>query len=327
MGISRGVTLVVGGGFHGKSTLLEAISRGIYTHIPGDGRECVATDPDAVKVSAEDGRRIERVDISSFISDLPGNISTKAFRTENASGSTSQAANIAEPIEVGARVLLLDEDNSATNFLIRDARMQMLVAKAKEPITPFIDMVRLLYEAKGISTIIVLGGAGDYFDVADTVIAMEDYLPHDVTEKAREIARTLPAKRKIESEPHWKDPSPRKPDPGSLNPRKGKKDVIKTRGLHHIQYGSTDIDISYLHQLTDGSQTRAIAEMLRFLPDALKREPTVPGALGLLENSIRSRGIDSISAHSNAHPGDLAYVRRFEVAGALNRLRLLEIRT
>ena len=137
LGIPHGVTLIVGGGYHGKSTLLQALQRGVYPHIPSDGRELVVTSPDAVKIRAEDGRRVEQVDISGFIRHLPKGGSTKTFSTDDASGSTSQAASILEALEMGARVLLLDEDTSATNFMVRDARMQALVKKGHEPITPF----------------------------------------------------------------------------------------------------------------------------------------------------------------------------------------------
>jgi predicted ABC-class ATPase len=177
MGVPKGVTLIIGGGYHGKSTLLRALERGVYPHIPGDGREYVVTNPHAVKIRAEDGRRVEKVDINAFISDLPYGKPTTAFSSEDASGSTSQAANIIEALEVGARALLLDEDTSATNFMVRDARMQALVHKENEPITPFLDRVRELYERFNVSTVLVMGGCGDYFDVADTVIMMRNYLP------------------------------------------------------------------------------------------------------------------------------------------------------
>jgi len=189
MGIPKGITLIVGGGYHGKSTLLRAIERGVYDHIPGDGRELVVTVKDAMKIRAEDGRRVEKVNISPFINNLPNGQTTQAFSTENASGSTSQAANIMEALELGCSLLLLDEDTSATNFMIRDARMQKLVPSDSEPITPFIDRVKTLYEELGVSTILVLGGSGDYLDVAHRVIMMDRYIPRDVTDRAREIAR------------------------------------------------------------------------------------------------------------------------------------------
>jgi predicted ABC-class ATPase len=198
MGIPRGITLIVGGGYHGKSTLLKAIALGIYNHIPGDGREQIVTDPTATKIRAEDGRSIVGVDISPFINRLPQGRSTTEFSTENASGSTSQAANIIEALEMGASVLLVDEDTSATNFMIRDRRMQALIAKDKEPITPFIDKIRQLYDEHAVSTILVMGGSGDYFDVADTVIALTDFVPSEVTDQAKAIAREYATDRQPE---------------------------------------------------------------------------------------------------------------------------------
>ena len=195
MGVPAGVTLIVGGGYHGKSTLLRAIERGVYNHLPGDGRELVISAADLVKIRAEDGRAVSGVDISGFIGDLPPGMSTRRFSSANASGSTSQAAAIVEAMESGASGLLIDEDTAATNFLIRDARMQILVPKEKEPITPFIDRVRAMYEQYGVSTVLVAGGSGDYLDVADTVIAMETFRPHDVTSRASAVAAAHPTGR------------------------------------------------------------------------------------------------------------------------------------
>ena len=188
MGIARGITLIVGGGYHGKTTLLRALERGVYPHIPGDGREYVVSAPSLAKIRAEDGRRVEQVDIHAFITDLPRGRGTRDFCTDDASGSTSQAANIVEAIEAGAAGLLLDEDTSATNFMVRDARMQALVQKEHEPITPFLDRVRELYERLGVSTVLAMGGCGDYFDVADRVVMMREYRPVDVTAEAEQIA-------------------------------------------------------------------------------------------------------------------------------------------
>ena len=189
MGIRRGVTLIVGGGYHGKSTLLKALEVGVYNHIAGDGREYVITDETAMKIRAEDGRSIQGVDISLFINDLPNGKDTKAFATEDASGSTSQAANVVEAMEAGARALLIDEDTSATNFMIRDALMQQVVAKKSEPITPFIDRVRALYAQYGLSTVLVVGSSGSYFEKADCVVQMERYEPREITAFAKETAR------------------------------------------------------------------------------------------------------------------------------------------
>jgi len=175
MGVPRGITLVVGGGFHGKSTLLSAISVGVYDHIPGDGREQVVAEPSAVKIRAEDGRAVHNMDLSPYINRLPFGKTTVDFSTEMASGSTSQAAALQESLEAGAETLLVDEDTSATNFMIRDRRMQALVAREHEPITPFVDRIRQLRDEVDVATILVMGGSGDYFDCADTVIQMQDY--------------------------------------------------------------------------------------------------------------------------------------------------------
>ncbi len=210
MGVPEGVTLVAGGGFHGKSTLLSALSWGVYDHVPGDGRELVVARGDAVKVRAEDGRSVSGVDISAMIGDLPGGRSTKDFSTPNASGSTSQAANIAEAIEVGTSLFLVDEDTSATNFMIRDERMRELVKR--EPISPFIDLVRPLHRSLGISTVVVVGGVGDYLDVADRVILLEDYVPSDATPRSREVTKKFPPasrSRKVGCMPHMSAPSTR----------------------------------------------------------------------------------------------------------------------
>ena len=232
----RVLTLIVGGGYHGKSTLLQAIERGVYNHIYGDGREWVVTDPTAVKIRAEDGRRIENVDISSFIHNPPLNKNTEEFSTENASGSTSQAANIVEAVEAGTQLILFDEDTSATNFMIRDERMQRLVSNEKEPITPFIDRVRELYEDHNISTIMVMGGSGDYFEVADTVIMMDNYLPEDVTMDAKKIKEELPINRMQEVEFKFRFKE-RYPLPESIKPYKGRKIKLDVRGKSTILLG------------------------------------------------------------------------------------------
>lgn len=199
MGIPKGITLIVGGGYHGKSTLLEALERGVYNHIAGDGREYVITNQDAMKIRAEDGRSIQNVNIQPFIDHLPGEKDTIHFSTENASGSTSQAANVMEALESQASLLLIDEDTSATNFMIRDGRMQRLIAPEKEPITPFSNKVKALYDDHNVSTILIVGGSGDYFDVADQVLMMDEYVLKDVTQQAKDIAQSDGYQRKVSS--------------------------------------------------------------------------------------------------------------------------------
>ncbi|HEX7063522.1 MAG TPA: ABC-ATPase domain-containing protein [Bacillales bacterium] len=326
MAVRKGITLIVGGGYHGKSTLLQAIERGVYDHIEGDGREYVLTDPTAFKIRAEDGREVTKVDISPFIQNLPYGKDTERFSTENASGSTSQAANIIEALEAGAETLLIDEDTSATNFMIRDSRMQELVAKRKEPITPFIDKVKQLYEDYGVSTILVMGGSGDYFDVADRVVMMEQYRPFDVTRQAKEIAETRTSARQKEGGERFGEITKRTPLASSLNSRKGKKEKVTARGLKQIQYGTTDIELDQVEQLVDPSQTRAIGEMLHHIEKRGKfgKQPLAV-VLEEIERQIEERGLASFAPFPDQHPGELARPRTFEIAAAVNRLRTLKI--
>ena len=252
MGIREGVTLIVGGGFHGKSTLLHSLERGVYNHLPGDGRELAVTNPTAVKVRAEDGRSVSGVDISPFIGGLPGGMDTGRFTTANASGSTSQAADISEALEAGSKLLLVDEDTSATNFMIRDRRMQALVEKRNEPITPFLDQVRNLHTEHGVSSVLVMGGSGDYFDVADTVISMVQYRPHEVTEEARSIAARFSTGRLQESAGGFGAIRNRTPMPKSIDPSKGRRETyLRTRGTRSLQIGDDEIDLSHVEQLVD----------------------------------------------------------------------------
>ena len=325
MGIRAGVTLIVGGGYHGKSTLLNAIERGVYNHIPGDGREYVVTDADAVKIRSEDGRRVEGVDISPFIGTLPLGRTTSAFRTEDASGSTSQAANIIEAIESGARVLLIDEDTSATNFMIRDQRMQELVVKEKEPITPFIDKVGQLFRECGISTVLVIGGSGDYFDVADAVICMDEYIPEDRTQEARSIADRHHSGRRPEGGPSFGRRGRRYPDGRSISPRKGHREVkIAVRERASIGFGVHHIDLRYAEQLVSASQTRAIGAALWYAVRYMDGEHTVGEVVRAVMDDIAAEGLDALSPGSS---GNLALFRPHELAMALNRLRTLNVRT
>jgi len=323
MGFPKGVTLIVGGGYHGKSTLLKAIERGIYNHIPGDGREFVLSSDTSFKVRAEDGRSIEKTTITPFISGLPGGRDTEAFSSEDASGSTSQAANIIEALEAGARVLLVDEDTSATNFMIRDHRMQELISPEREPITPFIDKVQQLAAEWNISTILVIGGSGDYFDVADRVIAMNEYIPEDVTHRARAIAEKYKAERKQEGGVSFGPFRHRAPIPESLDPSKGKRDKkLTSHGVRELEFGTNSIDLSLVEQLLDQSQTRTIGEVLLRIRTLADGRRTVQE---ILEEIYSKKGEDFFRELSPRVPGDLAYVRGIEVACALNRHRDLKM--
>ena len=322
-GIRRGVTLIVGGGYHGKSTLLKALIRGVYNHIPGDGRELVVTDAGAVAIRAEDGRRVEKVTITPFIADLPYGQSTRQFCSDDASGSTSQAANIIEAMEVGARVLLIDEDTSATNFMVRDRRMQDLIVKAQEPITPFIDRVRQLHTQHGVSSVLVIGGVGDYLEAADTVIQMNAFRPYDVTAQARAIATTWPssAQRRDEGDASWDAPEPRPVWRESLSPQRGRREKVRARGVRAIQYGMEEIDIAHVEQIVDASQTRYIADCLQYAYHYLAdNRRTIRDLVDLTEALVQEQGLEVLQPYL---AGDHAWARPLEVAAALNRLRTL----
>jgi predicted ABC-class ATPase len=322
MGVQEGVTLVAGGGFHGKSTLLSALAWGVYDHVTGDGRELVVSRTDAVKIRAEDSRSVAGVDISGMIGDLPGGHSTENFSTTNASGSTSQAANIAEALEIGTSLLLVDEDTSATNFMIRDERMRELVRR--EPISPFIDLVRPLYESLGVSTIVVVGGVGDYLDVADRVILMEDYEPADATGQAEVVRERFPVRVPLgtgEARP----PKGRRIRAASIDLRRGKRETARGKGPSTIELGRERVDLSYLEQLVEAGQTEAIA---RIIGEFAARDASrgiwevVHGAL----DSVRKDDLDSLG-NFRGHPGELSLPRPQEVAAAINRIRSLEAST
>jgi predicted ABC-class ATPase len=320
MGIPAGITLIVGGGYHGKSTLLKALELGVYNHIPGDGREYVLTDATAVKIRAEDGRSITNVNISPFINQLPLQQATTQFSTPNASGSTSQAANIIEALEAGSKLLLLDEDTAATNFMIRDRRMQALINKDQEPITPFIDKVRQLYSEHGVSTILVMGGSGDYFDVADRVIALQNFQPREVTEQARAIAQQYATQRTTEGGTHFGNLTPRRLPSIQPSPER-ERGKWKARELDMIEINREKIDLTAIEQLVDPAQLRAIAATLVYLQQHyLDGKYTVAELLSYAMADIQAGGFDSLTFYP---PSDFAYFRPLELAAALNRWRSL----
>ena len=324
MGIPRGVTLLVGGGYHGKSTVLDAVARGVYNHRPGDGREQVVTDPTAMKVQAEDGRSVAGVDISAFIGALPGGQDTAGFSTPNASGSTSQAAAIIEALEAGSRLLLIDEDTAATNFMIRDRRMQALVKGDDEPITPFIDRVRSLHRDAGVSTILVIGGSGDYLDVADRVLAMIRYRPHDLSMDAREVAAAHPTGRLTSSGPVSWPSRHRFPDPRSVDPRRGRRErAIRVRDRGTVEFGSERIELAGVRQIVSGAQTRAIALAIHHARTFMGEGRAVEDVLESLRASLDQHGLDVLDS---GRTGDLALPRIQDVAAALGRLRTLAVK-
>lgn len=325
MGIPAGVTLIVGGGYHGKSTLLRALERGVYNHVAGDGREFAITVADAAALRAEDGRSVTGVDISQFISGLPSGADTREFSTSNASGSTSQAAGLIEALEAEASCLLIDEDTSATNFMIRDDRMRRLVPEDKEPITPLIDRVRALYRDLKVSTVLVAGGSGAFIDVVDTVIMLDRYHPLDITERARGLAEPLATEP-----PEFPAPSPRvvaEDGVSARSRRRGRPKPPQAKGLGSIRHGDDVIDLHALEQLVDASQTSAIAVVLARLESRVDGVTPLVGLVAELLEEADRVGIDSLSTHGGrgAHPGRLAMPRRQEVMAAVNRFRGLRI--
>lgn len=325
MGIPNGVTLIVGGGYHGKSTLLKALERGVYNHIAGDGREYVITDDTAVKIRAEDGRSIKKTDISMFINGLPNGKDTKSFVTEDASGSTSQAANVIEAMEAGTRLLLIDEDTSATNFMIRDELMARVVHPNMEPITPFIDRVEQLADDYHISTILVAGSCGSYFDKADHVIQMMQYQPADITELAKKEAERfaditkerLPAAIGQRPAFHRVFTVPKK----TLQNDRMK---IKANGKDAVSIGRDTIELRYVEQLVHSEQTMALGYMVKYAIQHLfdgKRD--IQEIAALLDQLVKEKGIGAV-CEGRYLPCNLAVPRVQEIFACLNRCRLLD---
>jgi predicted ABC-class ATPase len=323
LGIQKGVTLIVGGGYHGKSTLLNTLETCIYNHIPGDGREYCVSSHQTAKVRAYSGRRVVKTDISPFINNLPFEQDTTSFSTDNASGSTSQAVNIVEAIEAGAKTLLMDEDTCATNFMIRDTKMQQLVYKKDEPITTFIDKVKQLYLEKNISTILVLGGVGDYFDVSDRVIQMINYTPFDMTSRAHQIAEDSPTKRQIESEANPIRIHERIPLANSIVPvNEHGKFSIYAKEVHRLYFGDYVVDLTDVEQLMELSQTKALGFAIEYAKKYMDNKTTLRDVIERVVTDIEEEGLDIIS---NKMSGHFACFRELELAFAMNRLRGFDV--
>ncbi|MFE0761959.1 P-loop domain-containing protein [Streptomyces smyrnaeus] len=322
MGVPEGVNLVVGGGFHGKSTLLRALETGIWDHVPGDGRELVVSRNETVKLRAEDGRRVERVDVHAFVDHLPDGSDTCDFSTENASGSTSQAASLCEAVEAGARVLLIDEDTAATNLMIRDARMQSLVAKDREPLTPLVDTIRSLHRDHGVSTVLVMGGSGDYLEVADRVVMMDAYRPSDVTARAHELA-AVPTGRHAEAE-SFPGVVARVPDPSSLDAEVRGRSRIRARGEDVLSFGDHEVDLRAVEQIADPRQVTGIGLALELMVrrGLLDGRRTLGEALDLLDELLADGPTGPLLSIRDE---DFAAPRRFETAAAINRVRGLRM--
>lgn len=320
MGIPHGITLIVGGGYHGKSTLLKALETGVYPHIAGDGREYVITDESAVKLRSEDGRIIKNVDISLFINDLPNGRDTTSFSTLDASGSTSQAAGTVESIEAESRLFLIDEDTSATNFMVRDTFMQQVISREKEPITPFLERARDLYEKAGISTILVAGSSGAFFHIADTVIQMDCYHPVDITEKVKTLCKDYPLSPS--SPAPFRMPSAKRifarPSKKQADRRDGK---IRQRSKDVFSIGKEEVDLRYVEQIKDSEQTASLALLLGYAKDHYSDgKKTIPEIADLLYQELKQNGYSGFFRNSYI-PGGYAIPRLQEIHACLNRYR------
>ncbi len=327
MGIKKGITLIAGGGYHGKSTLLQALEKGVYDHIAGDGREFVLTDDTAWKLRAEDGRKIKDVDISLFINHLPNGKDTRKFSTLDASGSTSQAANIIEAIEAKSKVLLIDEDTSATNFMVRDELMQRVIRKDKEPITPFLERARDLYEKAGISTILVVGSCGSYFYIADQIVQMDNYHPVDITEKTRNILKNY-KKPECRAEGFALPSEKRSIAFGSSVVRRKnyrgtgmveEREKLKVMGRENLMLGKEQLDLRYLEQLADREQTQTLGYLLKYAKEQCNgRRTDLEGLVESLIRKLEKEGIGSVSSQKDI-PAGMAMPRRQEIYACFNR--------
>ena len=336
MGIPKGITLIVGGGYHGKSTLLNALELGVYNHIPGDGREYVITDATAVKLRSEDGRFIKDVDISMFINDLPNKKDTRCFSTLDASGSTSQAAGITESMEAGSHLFLLDEDTSATNFMVRDAFMQQVIQREKEPITPFLERAEDLYKKAGISTILVAGSSGAFFHIADTIIQMDNYVPKDITASVKKLCCQyplpsvsvtdfqLPYSHRIMSRPAESSKRLRHNSHGNHSDSDATRpERLKTRisGTDSFSLGRQEIDLRYTEQLIDAEQTAALGLLLKYAVEHLADgRRTLPEIVQFLWKNLSLHGLSFFTENQKISCG-YATPRIQEIYACLNRYR------
>ena len=326
MGVPEGITLIAGGGYHGKSTLLKALERGVYDHVAGDGREYVITRSSALKIRAEDGRKITNTDVSLFINHLPNGRDTVRFSTLDARGSTSQAANIIEGIESGSRVLLIDEDTSAANLMARDGLMRLAIAPDKEPITPFLERVSDLYKKAGVSVILVVGSCGDYFHVADKVLQMDAYRALDITDRTRALLEGRPG---VDPAPDFRLPADRRtlPIAGAVQTRRNYRgsgtvqERLKVRRLGKTAFslGGEDLDLRYVEQLVDGEQTQALACILRYVRERWTgQQVNVREVVDQVERILETEGLAGICGDRTV-PSGLAMPRRQEIFACLNR--------
>ena len=352
LGIKEGITLIVGGGYHGKSTLLKALERGVYNHIPGDGREYVITEDSAMKLRSEDGRSIKQLNISAFIRNLPNGRDTVCFSTEDASGSTSQAANTVEAMMAGSSTLLIDEDTSATNFMVRDALMHEVIHPGEEPIIPFISRMRSLYEDCGISTVLVAGSSGAFFDVSDTILQMKEYNPINITKAAKNAAlkyADVPYAsgeskndHKLVNDSKTEDSNSvininiydigkisipvdnRKPCPNT-EVTGSRKVKVRGSGTDSVSLNHEAVEIRFVEQVVDNEQTNLLGAMLRELEERyFNGKKTLSQCVNELYSGLISRGFEA-AVMSGQIPGNYAMVRRQELWAMVNRYRGLRV--
>ena len=321
LGIRKGITLIVGGGYHGKSTLLKALERGVYNHIPGDGREYVITDESAMKLRSEDGRSVKQLDISAFIRNLPNKKDTVHFSTEDASGSTSQAANTVEAVLSGSRTLLIDEDTSATNFMVRDALMQQVIHPEQEPIIPFLGRMRQLYESMGVSTILVAGSSGAFFSVSDTILQMKEYRPFDITGAAKEAAAKQAKEAAAEPLKPWKDE--RIPF-ANREVSESRKVKVRGSGTDSVSINHESVELRFVEQVVDNEQTNLLGALLRTLEERyFNGGDSLCSCVNALYERLLKEGF--AAASQGTVPGNLAFVRRQELWAMVNRYRALQL--
>ena len=350
LGIKCGITLIVGGGYHGKSTLLQAIERGVYNHIPGDGREYVLTEDTAMKIRSEDGRSVKKLDISAFIRNLPNGKDTVSFSTEDASGSTSQASNTMEAVLSGSRTLLIDEDTSATNFMVRDALMQSVIHPEQEPIVPFLGRMRELYEESGISTVLVAGSSGAFFHVADRILQMKEYKPLDITGIAKKAAAAAPetdvrlvpdSGSHRQSEEGSAAPGISAVQPAEKRKMSDVKDLrvpvrnealldsrrVKVRGsgTDSISLNHESVELRFVEQVVDPEQANLLGMLLRTLEeDYFDGRTLLSACVERLYDSLKKQGFSVV--HGGIIPGNLAMVRIQELYAMVNRYRALKLK-
>lgn len=325
MGIPEGVTLIIGGGYHGKSTLLQALEQGVYNHVKGDGREYVITRADALKLRAEDGRAVSHLDLSLFIHDLPNGKDTHCFSTEDASGSTSQAAGVLEGMEAETSCFLIDEDTSATNFLVRDAFMQRVVSGDQEPITPFIARVRDLYEKVGISTILVAGSSGAFFHVADTIIQMDAYRPKDVKMSVEALLPEYPPADLCSNAEPFTLPTEKRmfvmERKIKRHGRGEREERIKTKvmGTDGFSIEHNIVDLRCVEQLIDTEQTAALAAILKHIVKKGSICMEMQELVAEINTLLKKKGMAAFV--EGALSCGYAYPRKEEIYLMLNRFR------